>query len=228
MTHYPRQKSVAELTADRIREAIILGEYPLGTKLSEQKLADQYEVSRSPVREALVLLQTEGLVKVFPKSGSFIFSPDEQMTRDLCEHREILETASLALAISQNHQRLMDGMQDGMDQMLNAIRVGDTKQYSRGDLKFHRAIISGSNNHSMIKSYETTIGPLMALRTHLFRVRGIHLDRSMEEHAELIDACAEKDVSRAQIISIKHINHLSEHAEEEQIHNAQSSSFPAL
>lgn len=220
MTDYPRQKSVTELTADRIREAIILGEYPLGTKLSEQKLADQYEVSRSPVREALVLLQIEGLIKVFPKSGSFVFSPDEQMTLDLCEHREILETACLTLAISQNHQRLMDGMQDGMDQMQNAIRVGDTKQYSRGDLKFHRAIIAGSNNHSMIKSYETTIGRLMALRTHLFRVRGIHLDRSMEEHAELIDACAEKDVSRAQIICIKHINHLSEHAEEEQIHNA--------
>lgn len=220
MNQYPRQKSVTELIADRIREAIILGEFPLGTKLSEQKLADRYQVSRSPVREALVLLQIEGLVKVFPKRGSFVFSPDERMTRDLCEHRNVMETACLALAISRNHEGLMDGLRAGMDQMQSAIRSSDTKQYSRGDLRFHRAIIASSNNHSMIKAYETTIGPLMALRTHLFTISGIHLDRSMEEHAEMLEACDLKDVSLAQSICTKHINHLSEHVDEEKIHAA--------
>lgn len=209
------QKSMTELVAERIREAIILGTFPLGTKLSEQKLADQLHVSRSPVREALVLLQIEGLVRVFAKRGSFVFSPDPQMIKNLCEHRAILETACIALAINRCHAGLLEGMQDGLDQMRKAISASDTKQYSLGDLKFHRAIILNSHNTSMIKVYETTIGPLMALRTHLFTISGIRLDRSMDEHAAMLEACTMKDVARAQDICNKHINHLADHASEE-------------
>ncbi|SFA68823.1 DNA-binding transcriptional regulator, GntR family [Poseidonocella pacifica] len=215
MDPIPPQKSVTELTAERIREAIILGTFPLGTKLSEQKLADQLQISRSPVREALVLLQIEGLVRVSPKRGSFVFSPDDRTIRDLCEHRDILETACLALAMERDHGGLLRGLQAGMEQMQDAIRTSDTEQYSRGDIRFHRAIIASSQNNSMIKVYESTIGPLMALRTHLFTISGIHLDRSMEEHAELLDACSTKDIARAQAICTRHIHHLVEHVHEE-------------
>lgn len=206
-----QQKSVTELVAERIREAIILGTFPLGTKLSEQKLADRLQVSRSPVREALVLLQIEGLVRVFPKRGTFVFSPDTQVICDLCEHRAMLESACLALAIQRDHAGLLAGMQNGLNQMRSAIKVSDTKQYSLGDLTFHRSIIAASKNASMVKVYETTIGPLMALRTHLFTISGITLDRSMEEHAMMLDACITKDIAQAQSICTTHISHLAEH-----------------
>lgn len=215
MDPIPAQKSLTEITAERIREAIILGDFPLGTKLSEQKLADKLQISRSPVREALVLLQIEGLVRVFPKRGSFVFSPDPPTILDLCEHRTVMETACLALGIAREPENLLTGMRAGMKQMQSALKKSDTKQYSRGDLKFHRAIIASSNNTSMIKSYETTIGPLIALRTHLFTIIGIHLDRSMAEHADMLEACSNGHVARAQAICSAHINHLAEHASEE-------------
>lgn len=215
MNPISQQKSVTELVAERIREAIILGTFTLGAKLSEQRLADRLQVSRSPVREALVLLQIEGLVRVFPKRGTFVFSPDPLVINDLCEHRAILETACLALAIDRDHAGLLAGMQAGLDQMHSAIRSSNTQQYSLGDLKFHRSIVASSNNASMIKVYETTIGPLMALRTHLFTISGIALDRSMEEHAELLEACTNKDIALSQSTCTKHINHLAEHTAEE-------------
>lgn len=211
------QRSVTELTAERIRKAIILGEFPLGTKLSEQKLADQLQVSRSPVREALVLLQIEGLVRVFPKRGTFIFSPNDTMTLDLCEHRAILETACLERAIDRNYANLLGGMRTGIAQMESAIKASDTKKYSLGDLTFHRAIIANSNNASMMKTYETTIGPLMALRTHLFTISGIKLDRSMQEHYEMLAACEAKDILTARTVCTRHIHHLAEHDNEERL-----------
>jgi DNA-binding GntR family transcriptional regulator len=214
MNQNPTRKSVTEFTAGKIREAIVLGSFPLGTKLSEQKLADLYQVSRSPVREALVLLQIEGLVRVFPKRGSFVFLPDECVIRDLCEHRSILEVACFELAVRNNHADLLVGMQAGIDHMQDAIKDFDTKQYSRGDLLFHRSVIAYSGNSSMIKSYETTIGPLMALRTHLFTISGISLDRSMQEHAEMLEACTVKDVAKAQKICTQHICHLADHFHE--------------
>lgn len=211
MTQSSTRKSVTELIAEKIREAIILGSFPLGTKLSEQKLADLYQVSRSPVREALVLLQIEGLVKVYRKRGSFVFLPDECAIRDLCEHRSILEVACFDLAIKKNHADLLISLKAGKRHMQDAIKHGDTKHYSRGDLMFHRSIIVNSGNNSMIKSYETTIGPLMALRTHLFTIGGIGLDRSMQEHIEILEACTVRDVAKAQAICKQHIYHLAEH-----------------
>lgn len=211
MNNCTEHKSVTELTADKIREAIILGSFPLGTKLSEQRLADLYQVSRSPVREALVLLQIEGLVRIFPKRGSFVFLPDERAILDLCEHRSVLETTSLELGTQRNHADLLNGLASGIEQMRKAVLANNTKEYSLGDLRFHRAIIASSANRSMIAVYETTIGRLMALRTHLFTVSGIQLDRSMDEHLEILEACERKDVARAQTICTQHINHLAEH-----------------
>ncbi|HYI73318.1 MAG TPA: winged helix-turn-helix domain-containing protein, partial [Skermanella sp.] len=67
--------SMALQVADRIRNAIILAEFDLGEALSEDSLAAAMGISRTPVREALRLLQTEGLVTVVPKSGTFVFNP---------------------------------------------------------------------------------------------------------------------------------------------------------
>ena len=89
--------SLMEATADRIRRAIILGELPLGSKLSEQKLADMLGVSRSPVHNALALLQYEGLVEVQPKVGSFVFTPSLKVAFDLCDHRAVLEQSHAAI-----------------------------------------------------------------------------------------------------------------------------------
>ncbi len=73
----------------------------------------------------------------------------------------------------------------------------------------------------MIDAYESTIGRLMALRTHLFTVSGIQLDRSMQEHVEMQEACEQRDAKKAQAICTRHINHLGEHFREEQPDNSE-------
>ncbi len=203
-------KSLMELTADRIRDAIIDGEFELGSKVSEQSLADTLGISRSPVREALALLQIEGLIRVLPKRGSFIFMPDAKTVKDLCEHRAILESACVEMAITRNHDALIKGLQHGSDMMQRAIDRDAATDYSAGDLHFHRAIIDASDNASIAKIYTRTIGPLLALRTHLFTTMTAHLDRSMDEHAALLDACTREDVPRAQAVLKQHILHLYE------------------
>ncbi len=203
-------QSLMELTADRIRDAIIRGELPLGSKVSEQKLADMLQVSRSPVREALALLQIEGLIRVLPKRGSFVFTPDEKAVGDLCDHRAVLEAACLAFAIDRNPIALEGGLRQGIDQMQRAIAKGDSLAYSAGDMRFHRAIVDCSENRSIARVYGTTLGPLMALRTQLFTAMNAHLDRSMAEHAALLAAVEQRDVTGAQRIIKEHVRHLAE------------------
>jgi len=212
MKPIPPPQSLMELTAERIRDAIIQGELPLGSKVSEQKLADMLQISRSPVRKALALLQSEGLVRVLPKRGSFVFAPDEKTVKDLCDHRAALETACLKFAIERNPDALIGGLRQGLDQMQQAIAQNESTAYSQADLRFHRTIIQSSDNQSMAKVYDTTIGPLMALRTHFFTEMNASLNRSMAEHATLLAACANKDVTRALAVVTQHVLHLAGHS----------------
>ena len=204
-------QSLMALTADRIREAIIMGELPLGSKVSEQKLADTLAISRSPVREALALLQIEGLVRIFPKRGTFVFTPDEKTVQDLCEHRACLESACLKLAFERGHEALVVALRRNIEDMEQAIGRDDPAAYALSDMRFHRAIVAGGENLSMARVYETTIGPLMALRTHLFTEMKADVAVAMSQHAALLSACEDGDLARGQAVIETHVRKLAEH-----------------
>ncbi|MGA1289343.1 MAG: GntR family transcriptional regulator, partial [Rubrivivax sp.] len=83
--------TLAVQLADRLREAIMRGDFTLGEALSELKLASAFGVSRTPVREALTTLQREGLIDIRPQSGSFVFLPSEEDVAELAEFRSMVE-----------------------------------------------------------------------------------------------------------------------------------------
>ncbi len=201
-------KSLMEATAEQIRDAIVSGELPLGSKLSEQRLADIFGVSRSPVRDALASLQTEGLVNISAKRGSFVFTPDLKEVDDLCEYRAVLEAAALRMALARNPEALVSGLSKSITEMQAALEKQDVGRYTRGDLQFHKAIIETCGNRSIAQAYERTISPVMALRTHLFTIMNATLDRSMEEHAVLVEACRSGDADEAVRLLEEHVSHL--------------------
>ncbi|MGH1416437.1 MAG: GntR family transcriptional regulator [Pelagimonas sp.] len=199
-----------ETTATRIRNAIVSGELPLGSKLSEQRLADSLQVSRSPVRDALAALQSEGLVHVSPKRGTFVFTPDLRVVDELCEHRAVLEVAALRKAIIGNHTVLLSTLERAIAEMQRALETDDAHGYTAGDQEFHKAIVASCENRSIIRSYSHTIGPLKALRTHLFTIMLEGAERSMAEHMALLAACQEQNTDRAVDLLTTHVGHLAE------------------
>ena len=203
-------KSLMEVTAEKIREAIVSGELALGSKLSEQRLADALDVSRSPVRDALAGLQSEGLVTISPKRGTFVFTPDMRVVDELCEHRAILETSALRLGIERNHASLLLQIEKASAKMERALAANAPYKYTLGDDHFHSAIIQGAENRSLEKSYNLTISPLKALRTHLFTIMSENTDRSMDEHIAIIEAVRAKDADLAISYLGDHIGHLAE------------------
>ena len=202
--------SLMETAVASIRDAIISGQLPLGSKLSEQRLADTLGVSRSPVRDALAALQSEGLVKISPKRGSFVFTPDLKEVDDLCEHRCVLEIASVSRAISENKVSLIKGMSDAVTKMQTAIQKEETNSYTKADMSFHNTMIRYGGNRSIATSYQRTIGPLMALRAHLFATMNSTIQRSMDEHQVLLDACENEDLEAVKAIIEEHSRHLVE------------------
>ena len=202
--------SLMETAVESIRAAIISGQLPLGSKLSEQRLADTFGISRSPVRDALAALQSEGLVNISPKRGSFVFTPDLKEVDDLCEHRSILEIASVRRALTENKAPLIKGMSAAVSKMQVAITKANTDGYTKADMAFHNTLIQCGGNRSIAATYQRTIGPLMALRAHLFSAQDNTIDRSMAEHSALLTACENEDMPAVEAIIEEHSRHLVE------------------
>lgn len=203
-------KSLIEETTARIREAILSGELPLGSKLSEQRLADMLGVSRSPVAQALAILKTEGLVEVYPKRGSYVYMPDARDVSELCEYRSILETAALTLSLERQMEALLASLRAALQAMETALRANDLQAYSRHDMAFHLAFLTHCANSRLELAYARTIGLVIGVRTHVFQSGSSHSKRSMAEHHQIFAACEAGDHREACRLLEMHIHRLDE------------------
>src|SRR5690606_4835503 len=94
MQRIERPRSLTELVADALRREIVEGELQLGAALSEARIAQRLEVSRTPVREAFTRLEREGLLRTEPQRGTFVFTLSAKELTDICHLRVVLEIAA--------------------------------------------------------------------------------------------------------------------------------------
>ena len=119
-----RPASLTESTVKRLREAIISGALELGQPLSERQLAELLEVSKTPVREALAQLRREGLVRILPQRGAFVFTLSQQEVVEICEVRQALEASALRLAM----ERHPDGFRNALESMVQRMQRAPSRR----------------------------------------------------------------------------------------------------
>ena len=180
------------MAIEQLRAAIVTGEFPLGSQLSEADLARRLGTSKTPVREALLRLQMEGLVRVVPQSGSFVFTMSAAEVRDLCEVRQTLEHAALMAALRRAPEALEAALGDIVAAMRVALPAGEVRRYLTLDTAYHAAIFAQCGNQLMLDTYVALTGRIAALRTHLATKPG-HTERSLADHGAMLQALAERD-----------------------------------
>jgi DNA-binding GntR family transcriptional regulator len=177
--------SLRHSIVSELRRRIIEGDCALGARLSENVLAVELGVSRTPVREALMALQDEGLVEVRPQRGTYVFSVDAEETRQLCDLRGILEIGALELAMERDGERLILKMKN----ILRAAQVvegsGSLRACEQLDRAFHESLIEASGNRFLIDSYQRIAGRVNALRFRL-PANQSRIRRALAEHRKLI------------------------------------------
>lgn len=200
-----RPPSLAAAAADRIRQAIIDRELPLGSELSEVKLAENLGVSRTPVREALNILQLQGLVVIIPQRGSYVFFPTEEDVLELCEYRIIIEQRAVAFSASRNKDVASKEVDKVIESMGRARAIGDDVEYWRCDTEFHKVFIRHCGNRYIQDAYNLVEGKIATLRSHLSGpLEGVQ-DRSFDEHKRIAKAFARGDLMDIDAILVKHI-----------------------
>ncbi|GAA5541879.1 MULTISPECIES: GntR family transcriptional regulator [Brucella] len=201
----PPRKSLVPTIADKIRAAIVDAELDFGENLSEDTLASAFEVSRTPVREALNLLQMEGLVIIVPKSGTYVFTPTLEDIAELCDYRVGLEKQAIALTPQQSLPLAVSELQKQLQAMTEAIDSGDMQAYGRADTAFHLAFFHHCGNRYLKNAYDLILGRVASLRTHLaIRAEG-EPDRSYKDHAHMISLFAENKRDQLSTILAAHI-----------------------
>lgn len=204
MTTIERPKSLSQTVLEHLREQIISGDFELGSALSERQLAEALKVSKTPVREALVQLKSEGLVTILPQRGAFVFTLSAREVIEMCEFRLAIETTALKFAIERNREQLVEDISTIVALMQKASEQQDIKEYLRLDTEFHAAFFRHCGNQYIKDSYARYVGKIAALRTHL-AAKPMHTKLSLDEHIHLCAALRDGTQAEIDQILVAHI-----------------------
>ncbi len=204
MGAFEKPKSLTESVLEHLRSEIISGRLELGAAISERRLAEQLNVSKTPVREALAQLRNEGLVNILPRKGVYVFSLSAAEVVAICDFRVAMESAALKLALERAPEAFVDDIRRIVAEMERCQVKGDIPGYLALDTDFHAAAFRHCDNHYLSDSYERYAGKISALRTHL-AAKPLHTKLSFEEHKDLLEAFASRDIDEVVPTLLKHI-----------------------
>ncbi len=201
-----KTESLTSLVCARIRQAIVNIEFGFGEHLSEDKLAAAFGISRTPVRDALTMLQAQGLIEIKPHHGSFVFMPSRQEVSDLYEFRTILEIQALKMSIPLRKNRILPLLIAANDRMVAARKMEDLLAIAQADVAFHRSIIDNCGNQCLVESYELISGRMDSIRTRISVALKDIRTRAINEHSAIIAALEKDNLSRARTILSSHVS----------------------
>ncbi|WP_017613345.1 GntR family transcriptional regulator [Nocardiopsis salina] len=179
----------------RVREKIIGLDFSPGSAISENELAAALGVSRTPVREAMLLLTEEGLVEVFAKIGTFVSRVDPEQVAEAQFLREAVELASLRSLSTPLDEEKVDRLRDNLRRQKETGE--DIRSFFALDEEFHRGLMD-------LAGHESSWSTVSAAKSHLDRARmlGIRkipeLGRLTEEHHAIFDAAVSGDAATAE------------------------------
>ena len=194
---------------DRIREQIVSGAFPLGARLSDKEIAAEMHVSRTPVREALLQLQSEGLIVVRPRSGTFVFGVSESDLSQICEMRSLFETGALRMAAAVNAASLVGALTYPVAEAALALEDKDYVRCEVLDTVFHETLIALSGNKYLVESYRTISTKVRALRSRLPQNHA-RIANAIAQHRRIIDlvAVGKAEAASAEIAShVRNVRH---------------------
>lgn len=177
-----------------------------GTPISDKDIAVQLSLSRTPVREALVLLEEMGFIDVYPQRGTLVSLFSINNIEESRYIRKCLEADTLRQACASFSEDSMINLEANVRLQKNAIGRGDKRGFLDLDQKYHHILCEGCDRGSL-----WAVTSKFAL--HFFRVRRLKVDKgfveqksSFEHHQQLIEAIKEKDCERALRILNEHLS----------------------
>lgn len=200
-----RRRGLADEVADRIRDGIFSGAYPSGTQLREVELSTVLQVSRGPVREALLRLEREGLVRSEWHRGATVTTLSTEDVLELNSLRGALERLAVERVVAQ----ASDGDIAGIERVAERMgRAEDEYEMVRLDIEFHDLVYAAAHHRRLREAWEAIRSQVyLFLLTRIRLSADGYLDLVPDEHRELAAAVRGRDADRALELFATHRRH---------------------
>lgn len=199
------RRSAAASAADAIREAIIEGTLAIGQPLLETALCESLGVSRTPLREALMELEGQGLVDIAPYKGASVFYLSPQEIRQLGEFRRLLELSALDTAMQECPDALAADLDAIVAEMEAVFSTGNLKAYGALDTRLHENLISHCGNIYVRQAYQIVSLKLAVFRNLIPRnweyIKSAHVD-----HCAFLEHVKARRLDEARAVLVRHID----------------------
>ncbi|MFB9886865.1 GntR family transcriptional regulator [Balneatrix alpica] len=201
----PIHKTRTQIVAEILRDKILTGEIQAGTPLRQDALAKELNVSRIPVREALLLLEAQGLVEFEPHKGATATELSVDTIHELFELRALIECEVLAQAIPHMTELDFKRAEDILTAFDHALDTGTrVENWSELNQQLHAALYRAANKPLAMELIDTlNTRSDRYIRMQLLLTKKV--EKAEKEHRELLDLCKAKDSKKAVTLLRKHI-----------------------
>lgn len=197
-------RPLRERVLDALREAIISGDLKPGQPLTEMELAASLGVSRAPLREALQILSSEGLVETIPYTGTSVRHLTRTDIEELYSLRSVLETFAVRRIIAQHNPLHVEHLRHCFTAMLGAAESGEIKQVNNIDRLFHDTLIELSG-HSLLMNSWSVVSMRVRQVMALLNRRNSDLKQIAYNHLPIIEAIEKEEEDKAVALIQKHV-----------------------
>ncbi|MEO3972696.1 GntR family transcriptional regulator [Streptomyces sp. CAU 1734] len=191
-----------------VKQAVLDRRYEGGTLLTEGELADAVGVSRTPVREALLKLEVEGLIKLYPKKGALVLAVSAQEIADVVETRLLVEEHATRKAVPAS-PRLLARLEELLEQQRSRGEAGDLAAVAATDRLFHAEIVRSGGNEILSRLYDQLRDRQLRMGVAIMHAHPDRIAKNIVEHGEILDALRAGDPDRAAELVRRHVGWFS-------------------
>ena len=195
---------IREQTVKNLREAIINGFFKPGERLVERKLCKLLGVSRTPLREALRQLETEGLVEIEPYSGPKVAAVSLEQAKEIYQIRVLLESFAFKLFAQHAAEKDIKALRTAFEKIKHAVDKGQTDQLVKLKDGFYETLLKRCGNQ-LISSMLMSLNARIAFLRRTSLSQSGRPTQSVAEIEKIVDAIEKRDADAAWDASIKHL-----------------------
>jgi len=201
----PRRQSTVEYLAEELRTAVMTGRLAPGAQLGEVELAERFQVSRGPLREAMQRLVSEGILHAVVNRGVFVSELTLDDVRDIYRTRGIIERGAVEIVLRDRREDTYRALGPVVADMRAAADRGDWTAVSDADQQFHEVLVESSGSPRLRRAMRTL---LVETRMCLGELETTYPDlrAQLEEHEELRRAIRDEPAARVEELLLAHLD----------------------
>ncbi|MFE5027545.1 GntR family transcriptional regulator [Streptomyces sp. NPDC056656] len=203
-----KRPPAADRVYAHVKRSVLERRYEGGTLLTEGELAEAVGVSRTPVREALLKLEVEGLIKLYPKKGALVLAVSAQEIADVVETRLLVEEHSVRKAVPAPAS-LIARLEELLSLQQTQAAAGEFTDAAGTDRCFHAEIVRSGGNAILSRLYDQLRDRQLRMGVAVMHSHPDRIAKTLTEHAEILDALRAGDAEAAVTVVRRHVGWFS-------------------